>query len=53
MNIYDAASKHWLKVQQEQIQKGMEKYGTPLNPSDWTGKQLLNHAVQENVDQMH
>lgn len=51
--IYDRAKELWANVQREQIEKGMEKYGTPLNPDDWTNEQLLNHAVQENVDQMH
>lgn len=36
-----------------QIVKGSEKYPEPFNPLSWTPKQLLQHAMQENIDQGH
>lgn len=37
----------------EQIIKGAEKYEVPLGDADWTAKGLINHALQENIDQNH
>lgn len=36
-----------------QIKKGAEKYPEPFNPDSWTAQELLEHAMQENVDQAH
>ena len=36
-----------------QIVKGAEKYDEPFTPSSWTALELLQHAMQENVDQAH
>ncbi|MCG5104416.1 hypothetical protein [Oceanobacillus alkalisoli] len=30
-----------------QLQKGAEKYPEPFTPSNWTGKELAIHALQE------
>jgi antitoxin component HigA of HigAB toxin-antitoxin module len=36
-----------------QIIKGAHKYPEPFNPFSWSPRQLLQHAMQENVDQGH
>jgi hypothetical protein len=36
-----------------QIVKGSEKYPEPFNPDSWSAKELLQHAMQENIDQGH
>jgi hypothetical protein len=51
--VYEEARNFWLEVQRGQIQKGLKKYGKPLDPNEWTGSELIEHAVQENVDQLH
>lgn len=51
--VYIEAAKLWLETQQGQIEKGAAKYPEPLNPDSWTESQLINHALQENVDQAH
>ncbi|MBG9783568.1 hypothetical protein [Shouchella lehensis] len=51
--FYKEAHQIWQSVQQEQIRKGAEKYPLPFNPDNWTEKDLLQHAMQENVDQVH
>lgn len=51
--FYERARKAWENVQTEQIMKGMEKYPEPFNPRSWTPKELVRHALQENVDQAH
>lgn len=51
--LYKAANFAWQRTQIQQIVKGAEKYPEPLNPDSWTAKQLVEHALQENVDQVH
>jgi hypothetical protein len=51
--LYIDAQNFWNDVQRQQIMKGMEKYPEPLNPESWTFEQLIEHAMQENVDQAH
>ena len=51
--VYAEARKRWQEIHQQQICKGNQKYGTPLNPEDWTTEELILHAMQENVDQFH
>ena len=51
--FYSEAREYWQSVQEGQIHKGAEKYPEPFNPSNWTARQLLEHAMQENVDQAH
>jgi hypothetical protein len=51
--FYIDARKIWTTHQQEQIKKGAEKYPEPFTPSSWTNEQLVEHALQENVDQLH
>jgi hypothetical protein len=36
-----------------QIIKGAHKYPEPFDPFNWSPKELLAHAMQENVDQAH
>lgn len=50
---YAKAREMWLKVHQEQIEKGEAKYPEPLNHENWTMEQLIHHAMQENIDQFH
>lgn len=51
--FYKTARSKWLTVQNNQIDKGAEKYPNPFEPSDWTTEDLVNHALEENVDQLH
>lgn len=43
----------WQITQGGQIRKGAEKYDEPFNPASWSASELLEHAMQENVDQAH
>lgn len=36
-----------------QIIKGSEKYPEPFTTSSWTNDEIVEHAMQENVDQAH
>jgi len=51
--LYKTARSEWLRVHQEQIDKGAAKYQEPLNPESWTALELVEHALQENIDQFH
>jgi chromosome segregation ATPase len=51
--FYKNARNEWIKTQDEQILKGSEKYPEPFTPSSWSNEQLAEHAIQENVDQLH
>lgn len=51
--FYGDANKYREDVRREQILKGAAKYPEPFNPKSWTAKELLQHAMQENVDQAH
>lgn len=51
--LYKDANFAWQRTQVQQIIKGAEKYPEPLNPFSWTPAQLIEHAMQENVDQAH
>lgn len=51
--LYKEASKIWQDTQTEQINKGAGKYPEPLNPDNYSLDELLQHAMQENVDQVH
>lgn len=51
--FYQQAKEVWEKVREGQIIKGSEKYQEPFTPSSWTNTQLVEHAIQENVDQLH
>lgn len=47
-------AQHYREIERyEQIIKGAHKYKEPFNPMSWTPRQLLQHAMQENVDQGH
>lgn len=50
---YVRARSEWKKIHKEQIAKGEVKYPQPLNPETYSLKELIHHAMQENVDQMH
>jgi hypothetical protein len=51
--VYKEARELTEEVRREQIMKGAAKYPVPLGDADWTPLQLVNHAMQENVDQVH
>lgn len=51
--LYMRAKQIWERVRIEQIDKGEKKYPEPLNPDSWTAQQLIEHGIQENVDQLH
>lgn len=51
--FYKKAKKFWEAVRIGQIHKGAEKYDEPFTPSSWTNEELVVHAIQENVDQLH
>lgn len=51
--LYVKAKKIWEQARINQIAKGAEKYPEPLNPKSWTARQLLDHGIMENVDQLH
>lgn len=51
--FYEEARNLWTATQEEQIEKGILKYREPFNPFSWSPEQLLKHAIQENVDQLH
>jgi len=51
--FYKLARSKWLTVQNNQIQKGAEKYPTPFDPGEWTSEELVNHGLEENIDQFH
>jgi hypothetical protein len=51
--LYKEANFNWQRTQLQQIIKGAEKYSEPLNSASWTGQQLIEHAMQENIDQAH
>lgn len=51
--FYRDAHNYREQVRREQILKGAAKYPEPFNPDSWTAQELLQHAMQENVDQGH
>jgi hypothetical protein len=51
--FYIDARKIWTNHQWAQIEKGAVKYPEPFTPSSWSNEQLVEHAIQENVDQLH
>jgi hypothetical protein len=51
--FYKEANDFREEVRTGQILKGAEKYERPFSGTLYTSKQLLVHAMQENVDQGH
>jgi hypothetical protein len=51
--FYAEANQYRETVRREQVLKGAHKYPEPFNPFSWSPKELLQHAMQENVDQGH
>lgn len=51
--FYQKARDLFHSVQELQIAKGAEKYDEPFNPHSWTAEELLDHALQESVDELH
>lgn len=52
-NPYSLALKSYQDTQLTQIQKGLQKYNTPLHPSNHTQEELFNHTMEELVDLTH
>lgn len=40
-------------IKMEQLAKAAEKYPKPFEPTDWTARELVTHAMQENYDQQN
>jgi hypothetical protein len=53
MELYTKAQEVFQKIQNQQIQKGLEKYNTPLKSENHTIEELVLHALEENIDQLH
>lgn len=51
--LYDEARSYFAEVQEGQIEKGRKKYPADLNEDNWTALDLIDHAMQEAVDQIH
>lgn len=51
--VYVEAREQFLATQQQQINKGAEKYPEPLNPASWSVKELAQHAFEEAADLTH
>lgn len=49
--FYDEVDEYRNEIKSEQLTKAAEKYIEPFNPDSWTGKELTDHAMQENYDQ--
>lgn len=51
--LYGEAKALFERVQARQIAKGAEKYPEPLKAASWSLPQLIDHAMEEVVDQVH
>jgi len=51
--FYKKALALFARTQENQMQKGLEKYPEPFNPHSWSPDELLNHALEETVDLTH
>jgi hypothetical protein len=51
--LYADARRYFEDKQRGQIAKGAEKYPEPLNAASWSIAQLVDHAMEEAVDQVH
>jgi hypothetical protein len=51
--LYRDANFLYNRVQLKQMEKATEKYENPLNSSDWSSDEIVNHALEEMVDLSH
>jgi predicted lipoprotein len=51
--FYKDAKAYIEKMRIGQILKGANKYPEPFTTASWTSEQIIQHAMQENVDQAH
>lgn len=51
--FYQDAESYRRGVRFGQIKKGSEKYPEPFTTASWTNDEIVEHAMQENVDQSH
>lgn len=51
--FYKKVEKIRNEVKMQQLEKAVDKYPEPFNPRSWTGRQLVEHALQENYDQLN
>lgn len=51
--FYDEVENYREEVRMRQILKGADKYPEPFKPENYSAEELLQHAMEENVDQGH
>lgn len=51
--FYQDVNEYREMVRVGQILKGAEKYPEPFTTSSWSNDEIIEHAMQENVDQAH
>jgi chromosome segregation ATPase len=51
--FYAEANQYRETVRREQVLKGAHKYPEPFTTASWTNQEIIDHAMQENVDQAH
>jgi chromosome segregation ATPase len=51
--FYAEANQYRETVRREQVLKGAHKYPEPFTTESWTNQEIIDHAMQENVDQAH
>ncbi|SMQ75914.1 hypothetical protein SAMN05444673_2564 [Bacillus sp. OV166] len=51
--FYQDANQYREKVRVGQIVKGSKKYPEPFTTASWSNEEIIEHAMQENVDQTH
>lgn len=51
--FYKTSRDLFIEIQAKQIHKGFSKYGEVFNPQKWSAEELLNHAMEEAVDEQH
>jgi hypothetical protein len=51
--FYKQANDYREKIRIGQIVKGSKKYPEPFTTSSWSIEEIIEHAMQENVDQTH
>lgn len=50
--FYAEVTSSFEAIRKKQYQKGLQKYGHPFNPRDWSNRELTSHAMEEIADQV-
>jgi hypothetical protein len=50
--FYKEVDREHKRIKHDQLYKAASKYDKPFHPDDWTAKQLKDHILQENYDQL-